>query len=299
MKLNMKGSYLLFFLLITFFVQGQNATEPLSQIRSLDLDSTKYGVTVYHPQNAEKKAQELGPLMADALEYHRKTFGTELGFRLALLERKPWKSLNANIPYGIPYYLSGKPSIAIIPSRAEGVVYDFMLEIEDEVAPELKSQIKNSGYTYKEFAAKMLDLIGFHEIGHAYMIAYGINTSNHWLNEFVANYLSYAFLKSTNPELADLWDLSNKVILQTYEPNNTSLEVFNEKYIGVGVSDYAWYQSMFENKANKLFDKAGEDFIKELREEFPAGDESLDDNKEVVRRLEKIEPGFIAWSKEF
>ncbi|MCM8569331.1 hypothetical protein NE848_08065 [Gramella jeungdoensis] len=292
--------FLLCTLVLSFLTTySQNKTRPLEKIRALDLDSSKYEVIVYHPEGAHEKAKDLGPLMADALEYYEENFGTDLNFRLALLDENTWHALDTDVPYGLPFYSAGNTSIAIIPSRADGVVYDFMLKIKDKVSPDLRSEISEMGYSYEKFSAKMLDLIGFHEIGHAYMNAYGINVTNHWLNEFVANYFSYAFLRRTNPDLADLWDLSNRVILDAYSPIHNSLDTFNEKYAGVGVADYAWYQCMFEKRANQLFDKRGERFLKELKEEFPAGAEDLDDNEALLSRLEKIEPGFVEWSEEF
>ncbi|MCG9971941.1 hypothetical protein [Christiangramia crocea] len=300
MNFKIKTSFLVSVLVLSFFTtNAQKRTEPIKKIRSLDLDSSRYEIMVYHPENAEKKAKELGPIMADALEYYKESFGTDLNFRLALLDQKAWETLDTDVPYGLPFYSAGNPSIAIIPSVADGAVYDFMLEIKDEVSPELMSQISELGYSYENFSAKMLDLIGFHEIGHAYMIAYGINNTNHWLNEFVANYFSYAFLRRTNPHLAEVWDISNRVILEAYDPTHTGLDTFNEKYAGVGVPDYAWYQSMFESRANDLFDKRGENFLRLLKNEFPAGKESLDNNEELVMRLEKIEPGFVEWSQKF
>ncbi|MDX1544673.1 MAG: hypothetical protein R3214_12085 [Christiangramia sp.] len=291
--------HLCFLVLSSLTIHSQNSTKPLEKIRSLNLDSSKYEVMVYHPENAENKAKELGPIMADALDYYEENFGTSLNFRLALLDENAWETLDTDVPYGLPFYSAGNISIAIIPSSADGAVYNFMLDIKDNVSPELMAEISELGYSYEDFSAKMLDLIGFHEIGHAYMNAYGINVTSHWLNEFVANYFSYAFLRRTNPDMADLWDLSNRVILDAYKPTHTGLDTFNKIYAGVGVADYAWYQSMFENRANKLFDERGESFLKELKKEFPAGKEILDNNEKLLLRLEQIEPGFVKWGENF
>ncbi|WP_165499058.1 hypothetical protein [Gramella sp. KN1008] len=48
-----------------------------------------------------------------------------------------------------------------------------------------------------------------------------------------------------------------------------------------------------------MINKTGESFPNKLKEEFPAREETLDNNEEVLLRLEKIEPGFIEWSKNF
>ena len=76
------------------------------------------------------------------------------------------------------------------------------------------------------------------------------------------------------------------------------MEDFEKYYSGVGPDNYGWYQANFESKANDLFEERGFSFIRDLKENFPAGEGKLP-NEVIINRLEKIAPGFKEWAKVF
>lgn len=288
-------------LLISFptniYAQSNYETS-LEKVLALPLDSAQHGIIVYYAEGGEDRAQELGQVLDEALQFFSDSLKVDLDFRLALLREEHWKELT-NSPYAIPHvrYENSK-AIAFLPLDQDGVVYDLMMSLKERITPELRQKVANTGLSYEEFSAKMVDLIGFHEIGHPYADVYGIGKPARWFNEFVANYFLYAFLRTNYPEDARIWDLSTQVILNDYDPKHRTLEDFEKYYSGVGADNYGWYQANFERKANDLFEERGFSFIRELKANFPNEEGKLS-NEVIINRLEKMAPGFKEWSNVF
>lgn len=272
--------------------------ERLEKVRTLPLDSAAHGIVVHYPEGGEERARELGPMLGEALEFFSDSLGVDLDFRLALLKEEHWKELT-EAPYAIPHVKSAdSQAIAFLPLEQDGVVYDLMISLKERISPNLMKKVVETGLTYEEFARKMVDLIGFHEIGHPYAGIYGIGSPSSWFNEFVANYFLYAFLRPNYPKDAHIWDLSTRIILDDYEPKYRTLEDFEKYYVRVGADNYGWYQANFESKANDLYEERGFSFLRELKENFPEGEGKLS-NEVILARLEKIAPGFKKWAKIF
>ncbi len=287
--------------LIVLFPSGMypqdEYSERMEKVQKLPLDSAQHGIMVYFPEGGEERAGELGPVLKEALDSFADSLNVDLDFRLALLEEEHWRELTA-APYAIPHVrYNDTKAIAFLPLEQDGVVYDLMISLQDRISPDLKKKVAETGMTYEEFSKKMVDLIGFHEIGHPYQNAYGIGKPALWFNEFVANYFLYSFLEPNYPNDANIWDLSTK-ILGNYDPKHRTLEDFEQYYVRVGADNYGWYQANFESKAIDLYEKRGFSFLRELKENFPAGEGKLS-NEVIINRLEKMEPGFKEWVKVF
>lgn len=281
-----------------FAQESSKKINAIEAIRAFPLDSTRYGIMVHFTEEGKENAQKLGPMVAEALQYYRDSLGVDLDFRLALLDEKSWKEYT-NYPYGLPFVnYDSSPAVAVLPEKPEGAVYELLLGLEDEVSADLRKQVENTGYNWKDFSAKVVNLIIFHEIGHPYANTYGIAKPAKWLNEFVASYFAYTFIYAAYPESAHIWKLSGDAIFQGHEPTHRTLKEFEELYDRVGVPDYGWYQSAFEKRANPLVEKRGVSFIRDLKEAFPEGTGNLT-NGEIIAKLEKIESGFKEWSKIF
>ncbi len=282
---------------VNIFAQT-NYHNSLEKVRTLPLDSASHGIIVHFPEGGEERARELGPMLGEALEFFSDSLKVDLDFRLALLREEHWKEIT-NYPYAIPHVSSeNSRAIAFLPLDQDGVVYDMMISFKDRISSDLSEEVTETGFSYEGFSNKMVDLIGFHEIGHPYANVYGIGQPARWFNEFVANYFLYAFLRTNYPKDAQIWDLSTKIILDDYEPNYRTLEDFEEHYVGVGADNYGWYQANFESKANDLYEERGFSFIRELKENFPEGEGKLP-NEVILARLEKMERGFKEWATTF
>lgn len=283
---------------MAFGQDSDNFKTAIETIQSLPLDSAQHGIIVHYSEGGEDRAQELGQVLNEALQFFSDSLKVDLDFRLALLREEHWKEIT-NYPYAIPHvsYEDSK-AIAFQPLDQDGVVYDLMMSLKERITPELRQKVDNTGLSYEEFSAKMVDLIGFHEIGHPYADVYGIGQPARWFNEFVANYFLYAFLHTKYPDDARIWDLSTEVILDDYDPKHRTLEDFEEYYVRVGADNYGWYQANFESKANDLFEERGFSFIRELKANFPKGEGKLS-NEVIINRLDKMAPGFEEWSNVF
>lgn len=252
-----------------FCQQSDNYKTSMETLRSLPLDSAQHGIMVHFPKGGEERARELGPMLSEALEFFADSLQVDLDFRLALLKEEHWRELT-NYPYAIPHVsYTDSRAIAFLPLEQDGVVYNMMISLKDRISPDLMEKVAESDLTYEEFARSMVDLIGFHEIGHPYTDVYGIGSAALWFNEFVANYFLYAFLRPHYPKDADIWDLSTKIILDDYEPKYRTLKDFEKYYVRVGADNYGWYQANFESKANDLYEERAL-FYKRTKRKLPA-----------------------------
>lgn len=282
------------FLFTSQFSYGQTI---LAKVETLPVDSSQHGVMAYYSPGGENKAAELGPILNDALLYFNENLNKSLEFRIALLNEDHWGQMR-NSPFGLPYVYGESPAVAVFPAESGGSVYEFFLTLEEDIPQSLKEEVASLGYSWEEFAGKVVDFIGFHEIGHPYAEAYGIGRSARWLNEFVASYFAYLYMYNNSPEMAKIWKLSGDIVLEVYTPKYKSLEKFNELYSRVGVPNYGWYQSAIEKRANKVVEEKGISFLDDLKKQFPEDVGDLP-NEEILNRLEKIDPGFKEWSKIF
>lgn len=280
--------------------RGSTEDRPLiERIRALDVDSLHQGVVVYYASGYEERAQELGPMVAEATAFFEDSLGVALDFRLALLEEPQWREVAPSpYPYGLPFVSGTAPAVAALPAGGGGAVYEATLPLEEEVPEPTRRRLAATGHAWEEAVRTMIDLIVFHEIGHAYADAYGIGRPARWFNEFIASYFSYAFMHSRRPEAAELWDVMAEAIAGAHDPAHRTLEEFEELYAGVGAGDYGWYQSAFELRANRVFEEQGLAFLREVKEAYPAGTEPASPYQ-VMSELEAMAPGFEEWAAIF
>jgi|GEM_PF-5563489 len=122
---------------------------------------------------------------------------------------------------------------------------------------------------------------------------------------------------------AGIWDFMTYITLECYTPKFRTLE---DLMLGkIDAYDYHWYQSMFIQRANRVVENRGTDFIHEAQKLFPAESpgktlsqkteavynnmDSMSEkeaarrlkkiNGELISRLEEIAPGFKAWADGF
>lgn len=127
---------------------------------------------------------------------------------------------------------------------------------------------------------------------------------NLWLNEFLANYWSYAYISERQSDWKGVFDLLGRP--SRMRPKNTSFEDFERLYNEV--DDYGWYQGMFEARVREICPQLGLKFLGDLKQRFPrtAGttwnEEPLATRMkpaELLEQLETIAPGFQKWGQEF
>jgi len=215
---------------------------------------------------------------------------------LAVLTPEQWRQVGLQVPYGVPN-VSSPPRVIFLPATTNNATTEATLGLKNKASRATLKMIEASGFTYEEGASKSVDLIGLHELGHVYANAYGINPANRWLDEFLATYFAYAYLRQRQPKLARLWEAISNAYVDAVEPKYTALEDFERLYFGVGLDNYGWYQAKFLLKGAQIHKAKKLGFLEEVRNVFPPSERGPVSLGVVMGRLETIRPGFVEWSK--
>jgi hypothetical protein len=265
----------------------------VEQVRGIGVEVLPGAVPTYHTPGYVERARALQRLVEDGRRFFADSLGLRAEVNLAVLSGADWSRLTP-VPYTIPFFSPGAAMI-FLPATTAGPVVDDYLASRPRLPASRLRQIHDAGFSFEEGAHKMVDLIGYHELGHLYLRAYGIQPPGHWVNEFLATYFAYAYLRRAQPHLAELWDGMVQPAPGS-RPPHTSLADFDRLYFGVGPENYFWYQGTFAARVSEVFAARGLGFLAAVRETFPEGAAAPADGDEVLARLERIEPGFIVWA---
>jgi len=265
----------------------------LEQVRGLGLDSLAGPLPVHYSASFRDRAAEVQSILREGARFFADSLALPTTVRVALLSQADWHRVS-QVPYGVPYVQGG---VVFIPASGDGVIVDDFLRLEANASPAAHAKVAQTGLSFAQNARRMTDLIGYHELGHGYVDAYGIRAHARWFNEFLATYMAYAYLHRMQPAVARGWEAMLQAKLDAPAPAHTSLAAFDSLYIRVGPENYNWYQAAFALHAAEVFQAEGLGFLARVREAFPAvqGEARLD-GETVLARLEQIRPGFRAWA---
>ena len=87
------------------------------------------------------------------------------------------------------------------------------------------------------------------------------------------------------------------LMLEVNQHDHTTLADFEELYIGVGDSNYGWYQAKFYQRVNEVFAKSGISFMHSLKETLAENPEAEEDDPFRLRELDTFSGGFAEWAK--
>jgi hypothetical protein len=265
----------------------------LATLEALGLEARPGDVPTYYSPGFDERARTLQRLVEEGQRFFADSLGLRAPVHLAVLSEADWSRITPT-PYTVPFYSPGA-KVIVLPATTAGIIVDDYLAARPRLPADRLRRIEAAGFSYEAGAHAMVDLIGYHELGHLYTPAYGIRTPGHWLNEFVATYFAYSFLRRARPDLAELWD----GIVQPApdaRPAHTSLADFDRLYFGVGPENYFWYQGIFAAKVSEVFDHHGLGFLPALRDAFPADQPGRLTDDEVLGRLDRLHPGFGDWA---
>lgn len=275
---------------------SQEATA-LQRVQSLNNPSALNRVRVYYSPGYEKRALELRGMIEDAMQFYERRLQIKEEVTLAVLTPEQWRQVGLQVPYGVPN-VSSSPRVIFLPATTNNATTEATLSLKNKASRATLKMVAASGFTYEEGASKSVDLIGLHELGHVYATAYGINSANRWLDEFLATYFAYAYLRQRQPKLARLWEAISNAYVDAIQPKHTTLEDFERLYFGVGLDNYGWYQAKLLLKVAQIHKARRLKFLEEVRKVFPQSEREPLPLEAALERLEKISPGFVAWSKE-
>lgn len=262
--------------------------DELTKVRSLKVDSLESFLSVYFTPGYNQRAEYLAEILIEAKHFFRDSLGVEYDFCVAVLDETQWNELDAPYPYGLPWNNAYKPYVIFMPAdTSHGAVVD-----------DLSNLLERSD------ANKYVDNIGFHEAAHTYVCEYiygGKFTDPEipfrWFDELMANYFCYAFLRNVHPTAADLLkDVASKKY-NTTAFTYTTLQQFEDHYFEIPPPNYHWYQTTFIKRASEVYNEAGLNFIRKVKEKISWDKEYTTD--ELLLGLEKISPGFLEWENQF
>jgi hypothetical protein len=297
-KRNIYSSFILNIIALAVFAAPLHAQQPTAQqiVQSLNLPVSKGKITIYHADGYGKRATEVRPLVEEMMAFYEKRLRVKQDFAVAILTREQWtKSLPPFLPYGLPFV---RDNIAFLPATNDGAVTAGAIALKPSATPALLKKIEQTGYDFESAAMKFTDLIGLHELGHVYTLAYGIKPPTRWFNEFLASYFAYAFLKAKHPKLATLMQaMAGDAYIDAVNPKYTTLEDFERFYSNVGVDNYSWYQAKFLQKGVQVYGTQKLEFLSAVKKAFPADEKQQVTQSATLERLEKISPGITQWFK--
>jgi len=276
--------------------EGKPPTELLARVRGLGLASATDRITVYYPRAHEAKALRLRTVVQEAMRFFTDSLGVAPDLTLAVVERHQWEQLGLGQPYGIPG-VDGNPPVAFVPATDDGLAATDALSIEAGISDTARSLVAAAGMDWPTASRRYVDLVALHEMGHAFAEAYGISVPSKWFGEFLATYFAYTYLVAAQPADARLWSGVLQGYRDAVRPEYRTLEEFERLYFGVGAQNYVWYQARFQQQVAMVHARYGVAFLRAARAAFPPGGAPVQGVEALVRRLERVAPGFASWAE--
>jgi len=274
---------------IVFCISCSSPTlSTLEKVKDLDLNSIDGNITAYYSAGYEDRALSHLNLLQNSTEFFEENFEIDQKFSIAIIDSANWKKITS-VPYGLPF-VSGPPYIVCFPANSDNILSNTITNVIDGY--QLNTQY---GMTNKEIVNLFVSLIGFHELGHIYANTYGISFPNKWTFEFTATYFAYFYLDQNFSKERDIWIDVSKIIIEEMQPRYTSLKDFEEKYSGVGVKNYAWYQVVFLLQVEKVYLKQGRAFIEKLRDHTWSSTSIT----AYLYEMDEIGSGFAKWAQQY
>lgn len=277
-----------------FSALGQTSGPP-QRLANLGLGEIPGLIPTYYSEGFEERAQDLQETLLGEVSFFHDAVGIEILTYLAVLNAEHWAETSGAFPYGT-LYVSENPTIVFLPATSDGPVSDDFQGLQRaEVNP---AWLVDAGLSFDQAAARMVDLIAFHEIGHVVHRALDVGDSNAWFREFFATFLSYCFLRREKPELAAIWNGMMQLKAVSPRPTHTTLADFEDLVFGVGLENYIWYEAQFQVRAHEVYEALGLGFISQVSTAFPKGEDSIAPHV-LLEKLEEVVPGFLGWAEVF
>ena len=293
---------------VTLFVLGIACARPtdnlLERVQKLGLPFRPGDVPVYYSSCCESRALEAQDALIGSAHFYERHLGVRVQIALAALTTEDWLRMFSDVfkwrrkPLELAFVSDQPPYVAVLPLGNENAVDRIYLPPQNQATPATWQLLTSVHVSYPDAVSKFMIHLGLHEIGHLQITAYGIDTPNMWFNELLANYFSYAYLKTEAPKLAIVVEALDLVPLGPVQ--HTSLEEL-EKLRNVGKPNYVWYQQQFERRAGRIYTGCGGiDFLTKVKGAFPSlpGRPASASVGEVLGRLESLCPGFESWAAE-
>ncbi|MEM9723378.1 MAG: hypothetical protein AAGA10_29180 [Bacteroidota bacterium] len=277
---------------------AQTDEEDLSleeRVENLGLDNTDTGEKVFYSKGYLARGNAISQQIEKARIFYLDSLGIEVELSIALLDTADYNKVSPGIPYGLPF-VSFENLVFLPADTSLGAVKEMYAPFKETASEAILSSLRKVGFAYEEALRRMVDLIGFHELGHVQNDAYAIDSKQPWFDEFMASYFCYTYLQHNEPTLAIIWNSITRAGFEGHTPRYTSLDDFNELYFGVGVGDYSWFQNAFQERIRAVYPQKGIDFIRLVQKRLSDPAFKPETANELLEVLEEIEPGFVEWA---
>lgn len=271
----------------------------LARLRSLGLESLPGPVPTYYSSEVGPRAEALQRQVRDAVSFFESRYNIQPPLTLAVLNEPHWAAIRSGRPYGVPFF-SAAPYVVFLPAFPDRAIVAQIFRMAHTAAspPEVGRVLTTLGVSHEVAVGRVSDLIAFHELGHVYVRALGFDVP-HWLDEFMATYVAYTFLRHREPAAISMWNALSLDLVHGVQPATRKLDDFNRLYgPGLALPTYGWFESQFNLGVTVVLEqKQDTNWLTDLRAAgLDKGTQSLT-TSELLDRLERITPGVRAWAE--
>lgn len=281
----------------------------LEDLDAAGLETLPAPIPTYYSPGYRDRAEALQAWVRDADAFFRSQLRVAPEISLAVLSPDHWTLVSMG-PYGVPFVppltpgdLSEVPRLVVLPAVPEQAVVTQIYGAAQVALPaHAAAELAALGIPYEEAVLQVLDLIGFHEVGHAYIAALGYHRDNtaRWLEELLATYAAYSYLDVAQPPAITVWDALSEALLGFVPPVSRSLDDFNALYIqGLGPATYGWFQSHFNLRSSVVLkQRPRAAWFAQLAGLGLDADTRSMPTSALLRSLRGFNPSFTAWAEE-
>jgi hypothetical protein len=273
---------------------------PPPVLQAMELESLPGPIPTYFSPGSRDRAEQLQAWLRAADEFFQDRLKIAPPFSLAVLNEEHWAQVSPG-PYGVPFVTFGEPMLVVLPALPErSVVTQIYSAARVGLPAGAAADLERVEVSYDDAVRQIVDLIGFHEVGHVYIAGLGYHENNtaRWLEELLATYAAYSYLDVAQPSSIVVWNALSEALLGFVQPVTRSLDEFNVKPLQrFGPATYGWFQSHFNLRAGLVVQRrpratwfhqlAGNRLDKDTRD-IPTS--------ELLRRLRGFEPSFTEWA---
>jgi hypothetical protein len=235
-------------------------------------------------------------MLVEALGYFRERLGVTPELALAVLNETHWEQVRRR-PYGVPW-VSSAPYVAVLPADLDHSVIVRGFAVARERASEAtRRALSDAGISFETVPYRLNDFIGYHEVGHVAVEAYGLTQSQRWFDEMLATFAAYAFMRDRHPDQARAWDALMRFNVDTGRPEFRSLDQFERRYADMSQDTYGWFQGMFHLRLADVYHARGLGFLTGLRTAGITAGVKYETAAERLMRLEGVASGFERWAE--
>lgn len=273
----------------------------LDVVQGLGLESLPGPIPTYFSPGSGERAEQLQAWLRTADEFFQGRLKIAPPFSLAVLNEEHWAQISPG-PYGVPFVTLEEPVVVFLPALPErSVVTQIYGAARVGLPLGAAADLERVGVSYEEAVDQIVDLIGFHEVGHVYIAALGYhqNHTPRWLEELLATYAAYSYLDVAQPSSIVVWNALSEALLGFVQPATRSLDELNDRPVQrFGPATYGWFQSHFNLRADLIvrrrpratwFHQLAGTRLDEDTRDVPTS--------ELLRRLRGFEPSFTEWAE--